>query len=65
MKEVEALSGLLPICGSCKKIRDDQGYWNQIEAYIQARTEAQFTHGICPDCARDFYPAHFQKSQRD
>lgn len=61
LEEVKALSGLLPICSSCKKIRDDRGYWNQIEAYIQARTEAQFTHGICPECARQFFPDHFER----
>jgi ligand-binding sensor domain-containing protein len=48
--ELKVLSGLLPICAWCKKIRDDQGYWSKIEAYLSARTEAQFTHGICPDC---------------
>lgn len=48
---VKTLSGLLPICASCKKIRDDEGYWNQVESYISKRTDATFTHGICPDCA--------------
>jgi two-component system, response regulator PdtaR len=48
--ELKVLSGLLPICAWCKKIRDDRGYWSKIEAYLGARTEAQFTHGICPDC---------------
>jgi hypothetical protein len=61
LEEVKALSGLLPICSNCKKIRDDQGYWNRIESYIQDRSEAQFTHGICPDCAREFYPEHFER----
>lgn len=50
LTEVRTLQGLIPICAHCKKIRDDQGYWNQMESYIQNRTEAQFTHGICPDC---------------
>jgi len=50
LTEVRTLQGLIPICAHCKKIRDDQGYWNQMENYIQSRTEAQFTHGICPDC---------------
>ena len=54
--EVKKLSGLLPICSSCKKIRDDDGYWNQIETYIGHRSEAQFSHGICPDCLREMYP---------
>ncbi len=52
LREVRTLSGLLPICASCKKIRDDTGYWNQIEEYIIKRTDAQFTHGVCPDCAQ-------------
>lgn len=56
LADVRRLSGLLPICASCKKIRDDQGYWNQIEAFIASRSEAQFTHGICPDCAHKLYP---------
>jgi len=54
--EVKTLSGLLPICAACKKIRDDQGYWSDIELYIQEHSEAQFTHGICPDCMRRLYP---------
>jgi PAS domain S-box-containing protein len=49
--EVKALSGLLPICSHCKKVRDDQGYWNQIEAYLCEHTDATFTHGVCPECA--------------
>jgi ligand-binding sensor domain-containing protein len=50
VRELKVLSGLLPICAWCKKIRDDKGYWSRIEAYLSARTDAQFTHGICPDC---------------
>ena len=56
LAKVKTLSGLLPICSSCKKIRDDKGYWNQIETYIRQRTEADFTHGICPKCANKLYP---------
>jgi PAS domain S-box-containing protein len=56
---VKKLSGLLPICASCKKIRDDKGYWNQLEAYIQDHSEAEFSHGICPDCAKRLYPQFF------
>jgi hypothetical protein len=51
VREVKVLSGLLPICAWCKKVRDDGGYWNMIEAYLSARIDAQFTHGICPDCS--------------
>ncbi|MDJ0721760.1 MAG: PAS domain S-box protein [Desulfobacterales bacterium] len=56
LTEVRTLSGLLPICAQCKKIRDDRGYWNQIEIYIRERTDANFSHGVCPDCARELYP---------
>lgn len=56
LAQVRALSGLLPICASCKMIRDDQGYWSQIEAYIHSHSEARFTHGICPDCMNELYP---------
>jgi GAF domain-containing protein len=56
LSEVKQLSGLLPICASCKKIRDDKGYWSQIEIYIRDRSEAEFTHGICPDCFKKLYP---------
>jgi hypothetical protein len=50
--EIKTLKGLLPICAWCKKIRDDQGYWNQIETYLAQHAEVSFTHGICTDCAR-------------
>jgi len=63
LEEVKTLSGLLPICANCKKIRDDHGYWNRIEAYIQARSEAQFTHGICPDCAQQIYPELYEAKE--
>ena len=56
LSEVNTLSGLIPICASCKNIRDDQGYWNQIETFIQSHSEAKFSHGICPDCSARLYP---------
>ncbi len=56
LNEIKTLKGMLPICSSCKKIRDDKGYWNQIETYIVAHSEAEFTHGICPECAKKLYP---------
>ncbi len=56
LREIKTLRGLLPICASCKKIRDDKGYWTQIEEYIMTHSEAEFTHGICPDCMRKLYP---------
>jgi PAS domain-containing protein len=58
---VKLLSGLLPICSACKKIRDDRGYWTQIETYIRDHSEAQFSHGICPHCAEKLYPEYFNK----
>jgi len=54
--EVRTLSGLLPICAGCKKIRDDQGYWQQIETYISEHSDADFSHGICPECIKRLYP---------
>lgn len=56
LAKVKKLSGLLPICASCKKIRDDKGYWNQIESYIRDHSEAEFSHSICPECAKELYP---------
>ncbi len=56
IEEIKILSGLLPICASCKNIKDDQGHWKQMESYIRDHSEAEFTHGICPDCAKKLYP---------
>jgi len=55
-EDVKVLQGLLPICSYCKKIRDDQGYWQQVERYIAARSEAGFSHGMCPDCCTKHFP---------
>jgi hypothetical protein len=55
VSEIKSLGGLLPICSHCKKIRDDRGYWNQLEAYLEAHSEAAFTHGICADCQEQLY----------
>jgi PAS domain S-box-containing protein len=60
LAQVRTLSGLIPICASCKKIRDDEGFWNQLEAYIQEHSEAEFTHSICPECAKKLYPELYQ-----
>lgn len=70
LAEVKTLSGLLPICASCKMIRDDQGYWNQIETYVAAHTEAKFSHSICSTCAHKLYPEIYpemlkEKSKKD
>jgi ABC-type amino acid transport substrate-binding protein len=56
LAEVKTLKGIVPICASCKKIRDDKGYWNQIESYIRDHSEAEFSHGICPECFKKLYP---------
>jgi len=56
LSQVKTLNGLLPICSMCKKIRDDKGYWQQVESYIQKHTDATFTHGVCPDCFPKLYP---------
>lgn len=56
LSEVKTLRGFLPICSHCKKIRDDKGYWNQIESYIHKHSDAEFSHGICPECAKKYYP---------
>lgn len=61
--EVKTLTGLLPICASCKKIRDEVGEWKPVEVYIQSRSEAHFSHGICPDCTRRLYPEAWQRMQ--
>lgn len=59
--KVKTLSGFLPICAKCKKIRDDEGYWNQIENYIREHSDAKFSHGICPECAKVLYPEIYKK----
>ena len=56
LSNVEKLSGLLPICTNCKKIRDDKGYWNEVEVYIRDYSEVDFSHSICPDCIKALYP---------
>ncbi|BBO73480.1 hypothetical protein DSCW_08970 [Desulfosarcina widdelii] len=62
LAEIKKLSGMLPICASCKKIRDDKGYWTQIESYISKHSDTQFSHGICPDCARKLYGDLYEKT---
>jgi len=61
LSQVKTLRGLLPICASCKKIRDDQGYWQDVTVYVRDHTEANFTHGMCPDCMKKYYPDYFEK----
>lgn len=63
LEEVKELHGLLPICANCKKIRNDQGYWDHVEVYIQEHSKADFSHGICPDCLKELYPEVYKIQQ--
>ena len=60
-KEIKILRGIIPICTSCKKVRNDEGYWQQVESYISAHSEALFSHGLCPDCMEKLYPEYAQR----
>lgn len=62
MAEIKTLNGMLPICAHCKKIRDDKGYWQQVEAYIHDHSGAEFSHGICPDCSKKYYEDDAEKA---
>jgi len=61
LKEVKELRGILPICSSCKKIRTDEGYWQNVDEYITHNTKAELTHGLCNDCAKKLYPQLYDK----
>jgi PAS domain S-box-containing protein len=63
ISKIKRLSGLLPICASCKKIRNDQGYWEKIEIYIREHSEAEFSHGVCPECIGKLYPEYFKQKK--
>jgi two-component system, response regulator PdtaR len=62
LARVKLLSGLLPICAGCKSIRDEEGYWHQVEAYLREHSEADFSHSVCPRCARALYPDYFEEA---
>lgn len=64
-EEVNLLSGLIPICATCKKIRDDNGYWNRMESYISSHSKAEFSHSICPDCAQKSYPDLYKEITKE
>jgi hypothetical protein len=64
LENVKTLCGLLPICSVCKRIRDDSGYWNQLEDYLSQHTNAMLTHGICDDCLKDKYPDVYSKRMK-
>jgi hypothetical protein len=59
-RKMKFLEGILPVCASCKKIRDDKGHWHQIESFIRERSDAEFSHSICPECAEKLYPEYNQ-----
>ena len=61
LDNVKVLRGMLPICSSCKKIRDDQGYWTQLETYIHLHSDADFTHGLCPGCAEKLFEGYIEQ----
>jgi uncharacterized protein with PIN domain len=56
LANIQTLSGLIPICAGCKKVLDDRGFWEQVESYVARHSDAKFTHGICPECSRKYYP---------
>ncbi|MFZ1978769.1 MAG: response regulator [Bacteroidota bacterium] len=64
LENVKTLRGLLPICASCKKIRNDKGYWEAVEGYFTKHSEVQFSHGICPDCIKKYYPEFIPKMSK-
>lgn len=61
LAEIKTLKGIVPICSFCKKIRDDKGYWEQVEVYVKRHTEADFSHGICPECRKKHYPEYYDE----
>ena len=64
LEQIKTLKGILPICSFCKKIRNDKGYWDQLEAYISHHTDAEFSHSICPECVIEYYP-EFQEDENE
>jgi DNA-binding NtrC family response regulator len=64
LAKVTTLRGLLPICASCKRIRDDEGYWTQVEVYIREHSEVKFSHGLCPECAKELYPGFYEEDEQ-
>jgi hypothetical protein len=62
LDHIKTLQGIIPICSFCKKIRDDQGYWSQVEAYLSLHSDAQFSHGFCPECMGRHFPEIEKKS---
>lgn len=65
LAEIKVLKGIIPICAQCKKIRDDQGYWQQLEVFIRDHSEAEFSHGLCPACIKELYPQQYARLYPD
>ncbi len=64
LDDVKTLEGLIPICASCKKVRDDEGFWHEVEAYVRTRSDAEFSHSICPGCMQTLYPQVADRIER-
>ncbi|MBF0242692.1 MAG: response regulator [Desulfamplus sp.] len=64
LNQINTLRGIVPICAGCKKVRDDAGYWQQVEAYVSRFTDAKFSHGICPDCMKTLYPDYCKSLEK-
>jgi hypothetical protein len=64
LAKIKILGGLIPICANCKKIRNDKGYWSQLEEYINEHSEATFSHGVCPECAEKLYGGYLAKMKK-
>ena len=62
LERIRTLRGLVPICASCKKIRDDKGFWHQVEVYIRDHSDAELSHSLCPDCAKQLYPGYANRT---
>ena len=65
LETIKTLSGLIPICSNCKKIRNDEGYWQQLEVYIKEHSDVEFTHGLCPECEQHIYTKFFKKTKEN
>jgi hypothetical protein len=65
LEEIKTLRNILPICASCKKVRDDNGYWHQMEIYLRDHSQTELSHGLCPDCVKKLYPNYLKKPEQD
>ena len=65
LSEINTLQGILPLCSYCKKIRDEKGYWEKVDVYIHKNTDADISHGICPDCLKEHFPEQYEEIKND